>query len=168
MEQVNTLSQFDQALSNAFVSDKFSLVRKAGVLNCKEAWNKWLGYSRFGSTRHNSSEAVAQGGRQEEPMCMHFFLGKEPGNHGKVLMRYKFREDDKYWAPMDTRASPASRPMRRASCQACSSTQTSVCPEDGQRKRPLLPTWSPAGSSLPKKRRSGDDSSCLSPPAQRT
>ena len=32
-------------------------------------------------------------------MCMHFFMGQEPGNQGKVLMRYKFKEDDGYWAP---------------------------------------------------------------------
>ena len=97
--QVNTLSQFDEAVSKAFISDKFKIIRRTGVLNCKEAWNKWLGYSRFGSTRHSSKEAQAQGGRQEEPMCMHFFIGKEPANLGKVLMRYKFREDDRYWAP---------------------------------------------------------------------
>jgi hypothetical protein len=96
---VNTISQFDHAISNAFLSDKFEVIRKAGLFNCKVAWNKWLGYSRFGSSRHTSCEAQAQGGRQEEPMCMHFFMGQEPGNQGKVMMRYKFKEDDGYWAP---------------------------------------------------------------------
>jgi hypothetical protein len=100
------MSQFDTALTKAFVTDKFHIIRKAGVFDCKHAWNKWLGYSRFGSTRHNSSEAQAQGGRQEEPMCMHFFLGKEPANQGKALMRYKFREDDKFWAPYEHEGIP--------------------------------------------------------------
>ena len=96
---MNTFSQFDREVTRAFIQDKFHIVRKAGVFNCKETWNKWLGYSRFGSARNSSNEAQAQGGRQEEPMCMHFFLGKEPCNQGKVLMQYKFREDDRYWAP---------------------------------------------------------------------
>ena len=99
VEEVKTPSQFDREVAKAFITDKFHIVRKAGVFNCKEAWNKWLGYSRFGSARISSKEAEAQGGRQEEPMCMHFFLGTAPGNQGKVLMQYKFREDDRYWAP---------------------------------------------------------------------
>jgi hypothetical protein len=107
---VNTPSQFDKAVSKAFVSDKFRIIRRAGVLDCKQAWEKWLAYSRFGSTRHKSSEAQAQGGRQEEPMCMHFFLGKEPENQGKTLMQYKYREDDKYWIPYDSEGIPCFSP----------------------------------------------------------
>ncbi len=100
------MSQFDAAVTKAFVTDRFHIIRKAGVFNCKQAWDKWLGYSRFGSTRHNSSEAQAQGGRQEEPMCIHFFMGKEPANQGKVLMRYKFREIDEFWMPYNNEGIP--------------------------------------------------------------
>jgi hypothetical protein len=108
--QVNTLSQFDKAISKAFHADKFEVIRKAGVFNCKESWNKWLSYSRIGSTRHQSNEALAQGGRQEEPMCMHFFKGHEPDNLGKALMRYKFRENDLYWAPYGHEGIPCLSP----------------------------------------------------------
>jgi hypothetical protein len=99
VQQVNTLSQFDQVVASAYIADKFHIVRKVGLLNCKQFWKNWLGYSRFGSARNSSMEAEAQGGRQEEPMCMHFFRGKLPSSQGKVMMRYKFREDDKFWAP---------------------------------------------------------------------
>jgi hypothetical protein len=99
VQQVNTFSQFDSEVSKAYLTDKFYIVRKAALFNCKVAWNHWLGYSRFGSSRKSSAEAEAQGGRQEDPMCINFFMGKQPGNENKVLMRYKFREDDRHWAP---------------------------------------------------------------------
>ena len=104
--QVNTMSQFDQAISKAFRADKFEVIRKAGVFNCKEFWKLWLGYSRFGTARTSSNEAQAQGGRQEEPMCFRFFKGRLPDTTGKVLMQYKYREDDMSWMPYDYEGIP--------------------------------------------------------------
>ena len=88
VDSVNTPSQFDAEVAKAFRSDNFFIKRLVGILNCKDTWNKWLGYSRFGSARSTSAEAQAQGGRQEEPMCMHFFMGKQPQSIGKALMRF--------------------------------------------------------------------------------
>jgi len=99
VEHVNTLSQFDKEVAKAFKTDKFYIKRMMGTFNIKESWNQWLGYSRFGPPRKRSNEAKAQGGRQEEPMCMRFFIGKVGGNHGKALMQYKFRETDPHWVP---------------------------------------------------------------------
>ena len=100
------MSQFDREISKAYITDKLHIVRKVALFNCKQAWSNWLGYSRFGSARIASSEAEAQGGRQEEPMCMQFSLGVEAPNIGKAQMRYKFRETDPYWAPYDVSGIP--------------------------------------------------------------
>ena len=99
MEGVNTFSQFDAEVTKSYRTDKFYIKRMLGVLDVKNSWNKWLGYTRFGPARSSSTEAQAQGGRQEDPMCLRFFIGKLPGNEGKALMQYKFRETDRYWVP---------------------------------------------------------------------
>ena len=59
MQHVNTLSQFDSEVSKAYLTDKFHIIRKAALLNCKVASNHWLGYSRFGSSKKSSTEAEA-------------------------------------------------------------------------------------------------------------
>ena len=102
VEGVNTFSQFDAEVTKSYRTDKFYIKRMLGVLNVKTSWNKWLGYTRFGPARSSSTEAQAQGGRQEDPMCLRFFLGRLPGNEGKALMKYKFRETDRYWVPYST------------------------------------------------------------------
>jgi hypothetical protein len=106
VDRVNTFSQFDQEVAKSYLTDTFYIKRMVGPLNVKASWNKWLAYSRYGSARTTSSEALAQGGRQEEPMCINFYIGKQPRTLGKTLMRYKFRENDKYWAPYEHEGIP--------------------------------------------------------------
>jgi hypothetical protein len=106
VERVNTLSQFDAEVTKAYKRDRFLMKRLDGLLDVKAKWNKCLGYSKYGTTRTTSAAAKAQGGRQEEPMCMHFFRSKQPGSNGVTLMQYKYRESDLYWMPYSCEGIP--------------------------------------------------------------
>ena len=99
VERVNTLSKFDEEIAKAYKQDRFRIKRLGGLLDVKAKWNMWLGYSKYGTTRNTSAAAKAQGGREEEPMCLHFFRGQQPGSSKKTLMQYKYRESDSYWMP---------------------------------------------------------------------
>jgi hypothetical protein len=95
VDHINTLSQFDKEVAKAYKSDTFKIKRLEGLLDVRKSWNKWLRYKNYGTTKKRSAIAKAQGGRQEDVMCMRFF--KSPTN--VVLMQYKFMESDKYWLP---------------------------------------------------------------------
>ena len=105
MERVMTLSEFDKEVSTAFVTDTFLLKRLDGLLDCKSLWNKWLSYEQYGTTRINSAQAARQGGRAQEPMCLHFFMG-DSEFPGEVLMKYKYRESDPHFMPYDHEGIP--------------------------------------------------------------
>ena len=95
MDQVNTFSQFDNEVSTAYKKDKFFMKRLEGLLDIRHSWNKWLRYRNYGTTKKSSRVAKAQGGRQEDVMCMRFYKNAA----GLVLMQYKYMESDRYWLP---------------------------------------------------------------------
>jgi hypothetical protein len=105
IERVMTLSEFDSEVKSAFKKETFHLKRLEGLLDFKSLWNKWLSYEQYGTTRINSSQAAKQGGRAQEPMCLHFFLGSTEFP-GKVLMKYKYRESDPHFMPYDHEGIP--------------------------------------------------------------
>jgi len=100
-----TLSEFDREVANAFKKETFRLKRLDGLLDCKSLWDNWLSYEQYGTTRINSAQATKQGGRAQEPMCLHFFMGTSE-YPGQVLMKYKYRETDPYFMPYDFEGIP--------------------------------------------------------------
>ena len=106
MDKINTLTQFDLEVAKAYKTDKFYIKRLDGLLDVKQLWNQWLCYKQYGTTRKSSAQAQAQGGRQEEPMCMRFFKGKDVPNRDVVLMQYKYKESDLYWMPYSCEGIP--------------------------------------------------------------
>ena len=106
VERVNTLSQFDAEVSKAYKKDHFHIKRLDGLLDVKAKWNLLLGYSKYGTTRNTSAAAKAQGGRQEEPMCMHFFRSTQAGSSGVTIMQYKYKESDPFWMPYSCEGIP--------------------------------------------------------------
>ena len=99
------MTDFDREVKKAFKTDNFILKRLEGLLDFKKAWNRWRGYENYGIPKNNSKEAIATGGRPEEPMCMHFFMGKTQFP-GKVLLRYKFKETDSWDMPYNHEGIP--------------------------------------------------------------
>ena len=100
-----TFSVFDREVAAAFKKDTFGLKRLDGLLDFKSLWNNWLSYEQYGTTRINSVQAAKQGGRAQEPMCLHFFMG-DSEFPGQVLMKYKYRESDVHFMPYDHEGIP--------------------------------------------------------------
>ena len=114
MDHVNTFSQFDTEIAKAYKQDKFLIKRLEGLHDIRVSWDRWLGYRNYGTTKKSSSIAKAQGGRQEDVMCMHFFKNAA----GIVLMQYKYMESDKYWLPYNVEGIPVFAKTAPTSLQA--------------------------------------------------
>jgi hypothetical protein len=135
VESVNTLSQFDAEVKRAF-KETFYLKRLEGLLAVGELWNGWLHYKRFGPPRKQSAQALAQGGRLQEPMSMRFFMASTGEYSGRVLMQYRDHEDTNAWKPYHDDGAPvfSTRAGGSAggSASECTQNPRAVCVEESR------------------------------------
>lgn len=87
---INTISEFDREMRNSYKSITFDLVRKYSLLDVKCFFRGWLAYQGYGTSRKHSNDAVAQGGRDEEALHMHFFKNSQ----GNAVVQYKVYESE--------------------------------------------------------------------------
>ena len=98
VDVVQTMSQFDTAVNDAFKVDTFKIHRIVGLLDFKTKWNNLLNFKGYGSTKHNAKYAKAQGGSEPPVLVMRYFTDST----GIMRMQYKHNELEPVYKPKNS------------------------------------------------------------------
>ena len=94
---INTMEEFDSEFLKCFSGDDIRLKRMIGCLDFKLIFDGCIGFGNYAPGKKSSASARAQGGRDKEYHCVHFFLDESD------VVRCKGRYDElqNHWLPLE-------------------------------------------------------------------